>query len=96
MKLIDLDVNTGFAKGNNIGYQLSRGNYIAFLNPDTVIHPNTYETSIRYLRSHPEVGAVTCKFLNPDGSMQWGFYRRFPDLSTVFFLLNMELILIKL
>jgi hypothetical protein len=89
VKLIASDVNTCFAKGNNIGYEISDGDYIAFLNPDTIIHPNTYETSIMYIRAHPEVGAVTCKFLNPDGSFQRKYYRRFPDILTVFFCFTM-------
>lgn len=85
VKLIASNVNTGFAKGNNIGYRISDGEYIAYLNPDTIIYPYTFETAVSYLRTHPKVGAVSCKFLNPDGSFQREFYRRFPNFSTVFF-----------
>lgn len=85
VKLIASNVNTGFAKGNNIGYRISDGEYVAYLNPDTIIYPCTFEKAISYLRTHPKVGAVSCKFLNPDGSFQREFYRRFPNLSTVFF-----------
>jgi GT2 family glycosyltransferase len=84
-KLIASPVNTYFAKGNNIGYKISDGDYIAFLNPDTVIYPNTFETAVAYLRKDSKVGAVTCKFLNPDGSFQREYYRRFPNLLTVFY-----------
>ena len=78
-------LNTGFAKGNNIGYATAGGDYIAILNPDTIVHPNVFAESVSYLQSHPEVGIVTCKLLNPDGTLQRGYYRRFPNLSTVFF-----------
>lgn len=84
-KLIASNVNTGFARGNNIAYKISGGDYIAFLNPDTVVYPNTFETTVTYLRTHPRVGAVSCKFLNYDGSFQRQFYRRFPTFPTVFF-----------
>jgi GT2 family glycosyltransferase len=85
VKLIVNNKNTGFARGNNIGYELSLGHYIAFLNPDTIIYPNTFRRAVEYLRIHPDVGAVSCKFLNPDGSFQREYYRRFPGLSTVLF-----------
>lgn len=85
VKLIASDVNTYFAKGNNIGYEISDGDYIAFLNPDTIIYPNTYETAVAYLRTNPQVGAISCKFMNPDGSFQRGYHRRFPNISTIFF-----------
>ena len=85
VKLIASDVNTCFAKGNNIGYKISDGDYIAFLNPDTIIYPNTYETAVAYLKTNPQVGAISCKFMNPDGSFQRGYHRRFPNISTVFF-----------
>lgn len=85
VKLVASDVNTCFAKGNNIGYEISDGDYIAFLNPDTIIYPDTYETAVEYLRTNPQVGAISCKFMNPDGSFQREYYRRFPSLSIIFF-----------
>jgi GT2 family glycosyltransferase len=85
VKLIVNNKNTGFARGNNIGYELSLGQYVAFLNPDTIIYPNTFKTAVEYLRTHSDVGAVSCKFLNPDGSFQREYYHRFPRLSTVLF-----------
>lgn len=85
VKLVASNLNTGFSRGNNIGYKISDGEYIAYLNPDTIIYSYTFETAISYLRTHPKVGAVSCKFLNPDGSFQREYYRRFPTLSTVFF-----------
>lgn len=85
VRLIASDVNTGFARGNNIGYEISNGDYIAFLNPDTIVYPNTYETAVAYLITNPPVGAISCKFINPDGSFQREYYRRFPSLLTIFF-----------
>jgi GT2 family glycosyltransferase len=86
--LVASDVNHYYAKGNNIGYKISKGNYIGFLNPDTIIYPNTFRAAVEYLRTHPDVGAVSCKFLNPDGSFQREYYRPFPKLSTVLFCLT--------
>src|SRR5437868_6971117 len=38
--LIENKKNYGFAKGNNIGYLASKGEYILFLNNDTVVSPD--------------------------------------------------------
>jgi len=86
--LVASDVNTYYAKGNNIGYKISKGNYIAFLNPDTIIYTDPFKTAVEYLRTHADVGAVSCKFLNPDGSFQRVYYRPFLKLSTVLFCLT--------
>jgi GT2 family glycosyltransferase len=82
--LVASDINTYYAKGNNIGYKISTGDYIGFLNPDTIVHPKTFEATVAYLRGCPKAGAVSCKFLNPDGSLQ-KYFRRFPNMATVFF-----------
>jgi GT2 family glycosyltransferase len=93
-RLIANDVNTFFARGNNMGWQIACGDHVAFLNPDTIVHRDVFEKSIRYLRNHADVGAVSCKFRNPDGSFQREYYRRFPRLSTVFFCFTLLGILI--
>lgn len=83
--LIENQENAGFAKGNNQAYAASKGRIIALLNPDTIVYPGTFEKMVDYLSTHNEVGAVSCKFLNPDGSLQREFFRRFPTIRTVFF-----------
>ncbi|MCC7201179.1 MAG: glycosyltransferase family 2 protein [Nitrospirae bacterium] len=84
-RLIENKDNAGFARGNNQAYAFSKGKTIGVLNPDTIIYPGTFEKMVAYLNSHAGVGAVSCKFLNPDGSLQRQYYRRFPTISTVFF-----------
>ena len=36
VRLLVLDGNSGFARGNNMGAQIARGHYLAFLNNDTI------------------------------------------------------------
>lgn len=84
-RLIENKDNAGFARGNNQAYVISNGQMIGVLNPDTIVYPGTFEKMVDYLNTHDRVGAVSCKFLNPDGSLQRQYFRRFPTISTVFF-----------
>lgn len=70
--------NIGFAAGNNIGIKKSKGEFVLLLNPDTIVYPNTIETVLTYIQSHPEVGAATCRVELPDGSLDYSCHRGFP------------------
>lgn len=71
--------NLGFAAGNNIGIRRSTGKYILLLNPDTIVYPRSIETVLKYMQSHPKVGAATCRVELLDGSLDYSCHRRFPD-----------------
>jgi GT2 family glycosyltransferase len=79
VRLIANDVNLGYAKANNQGFAQSRGEYILLLGSDTVVIDESIHKMIRFLQSNPDVGAVTCRLLNPDRSSQKSC-RRFPTL----------------
>lgn len=70
--------NEGFSKGNNRAKPLVKGELVLFLNPDTLVHEGVFEKTVRYLEEHKDVGAVTCKLVLPDGSMDKDVRRRFP------------------
>jgi GT2 family glycosyltransferase len=70
VRVIENGVNLRFAKGNNVGIQASRGEYILILNPDTIIHEGTLDGIVAYADKHPEGGAFGCRVLNTDGSYQ--------------------------
>lgn len=75
---VPLETNLGFAKANNIGLEYSKGKYVLFLNPDTIISNDTLQTMRDYMELHPEVYISGCKLLNPDGSFQLPCRRGFP------------------
>jgi len=85
VNLIINDTNTGFAKANNQAVKLAKGNFVLLLNPDIVIYPDVFKNMVEYAYATPALGALTCRILNPDGTLQKDFYRRFPNLRTVFF-----------
>ncbi|MGB6130415.1 MAG: glycosyltransferase family 2 protein [Acidobacteriaceae bacterium] len=70
VRVIENGRNLRFAKGNNVGIEASRGEYILILNPDTIIHNDTLDKIVSYADRHPEAGAFGCRVLNPDGSYQ--------------------------
>jgi GT2 family glycosyltransferase len=70
VKLIENGRNLRFAKGNNVGIRVAKGEYILILNPDTIIHADTLDRMTVFADSHPEAGAVACRVLNADGSYQ--------------------------
>lgn len=70
--------NEGFSKGNNRARPLVEGDIVLFLNPDTIVHKDVFFKTVRYLKEHPDVGAVTCKLVLQNGQMDKDIRRRFP------------------
>lgn len=79
VRIVANGVNLGFAKGNNAGMELSRGEYVLILNPDTIIHDRALEKLVAFADSRPEGGAFGCRVLNPNGSYQMSA-RPFPTI----------------
>ena len=78
-RLIDNSINVGFARANNQGTEVAKGDVLLFINPDTTMTEGAVETMLNHLRSNPSVGIVGPKVLNPDGSIQYSC-RNFPTL----------------
>src|SRR4030095_15451536 len=57
-RFIQNSENLGFAKACNQGLQLSKGKYILFLNPDTIVPEDCFEKCIAFLESKPDAGAL--------------------------------------
>lgn len=81
VQLVEVGINVGFSKGNNIGISESRGSYVLLLNPDTRIVSNALSVLTGYLQANPQVGVVGPKLLRGDGTTQ-SSRRRFPNLWT--------------
>lgn len=81
--LIANEDNRGFAAANNQGFAIARGTNILLLNSDTVVHGDVLAESVRYLERNPEVGAMGCRVLNTDGTVQLTC-SRFPGLVAQF------------
>jgi len=77
VKVIRNKENLGFAKGNNSARSFCRGKFILFLNSDTIVLKRTLYESVRFLKRNKNVGALTCKIVLPDGSLDKDARRSF-------------------
>lgn len=62
--------NRGFAAANNQGFEQATGRHVLLLNSDTLVHGDVLAASVAWLDAHPDVAAMGCRVLNPDGTMQ--------------------------
>lgn len=76
--------NLGFTGGHNLAIAEKKGEHALPLNSDTIVHPGAIRDLLAYLDSHPEVGILGPKLLNPDGSLQFSC-RRFPNPTAALF-----------
>lgn len=76
--VVDNKKNVGFAAGNNKAIPFAKGKYILFLNPDTIVHGETLSHMIRFMDTHSDAGAATCKIELPSGGMDEASHRGFP------------------
>jgi GT2 family glycosyltransferase len=80
--LVESKRNVGFAGGNNLGIEKASGEYLFFLNSDTLVFPNTLEPMIEFLLAHPDVGMASPKVLFPDGvTIQYAGARAISQLT---------------
>jgi GT2 family glycosyltransferase len=70
VRIVENRQNLGFARGNNAGVRVSRGEYILILNPDTIIHDGALDKLVEFAGRHSEAGAFGCRVLNPDSTYQ--------------------------
>ncbi len=68
--------NTSFSNGNNRARKMVTGEYVLLLNTDTLIHKNTFKKTVDYMDRHKDVGALTCKLVLADGSLDKDARRR--------------------
>lgn len=80
VKFIQSAVNVGFAGANNLAAARASGEYILLLNPDTLLIENSMDVLLRELRALPGAGAVGCRLLNSDRSLQTSCVQAFPTI----------------
>ncbi|MGN6493648.1 MAG: glycosyltransferase family 2 protein [Agriterribacter sp.] len=85
VQFIWLDKNEGFSRANNIALKQARGEFILFLNPDTIVPEDCFDKCIAFLASHSSAGAMGVRMINGRGVFLKESKRGFPSLLVSFF-----------
>ena len=72
--------NLGFGRANNRGYQRTRGEFVLFLNPDTVCNVPALVRCLSRLRDDAKIGLISPRLELVDGSMDLACRRSIPTL----------------
>ena len=70
IRVITNRTNLGFARASNQGAQAARGEYLVFLNNDTIVKPGWLEELADCARKDEKIGVVGAKLLYPDDTIQ--------------------------
>lgn len=73
-------INSGFGEANNLGYSVSNGRLLLFLNPDTEIVGSALGRLVSVLETEPYAGIVGARLLNSDSSLQTSCVQAFPSI----------------
>ena len=70
--------NSGFGRANNQGVQMSKGEFILFLNPDTIVEENSFAECLAEMQRQPEMGAMGVRMVDGGGKYLPESKRGFP------------------
>jgi GT2 family glycosyltransferase len=88
VRFLAMDRNLGFSIGCNRGASLATGEWILFLNPDTVVFPETLRDIVAFARAREDLGIVGCRILDGDGKLQLACRRSIPTPEVAFWRLS--------
>ncbi len=77
--------NNGFAKANNSVLAEATGEYILFLNPDTIVPEDCFQSCLAYLKMNSKAAALGVRMLDGAGRFLKESKRSFPSPKTSFF-----------
>ncbi|MEQ9407468.1 MAG: glycosyltransferase family 2 protein [Fuerstiella sp.] len=78
ISILNSDANLGFAGGNNYGLSRTKDSkFVLLLNSDTIVQRGCLRRCLDVMNANPSIGALSCKLLNRDRTIQ-NAARRFP------------------
>ena len=81
-------LNAGFARANNQALAMAQGEYILFLNPDTILPEDSIEKCLQFLKLNKDAGAVGVRMIDGSGNFLKESKRAFPSPLTSLFKLT--------
>src|SRR5690606_10747016 len=70
---------------NNQGVAVAQGEYLLFLNPDTVLPEDFFEKTVEYMDEHPDAGCLGPRLLDGKGQFSPESKRAFPTLMVAIY-----------
>ncbi len=70
IRIVNNSQNLGFIESCNRGAKAAQGQYLVFLNNDTVPKANCFQELLKTYKLQPDAGLVGAKLLYPDGKLQ--------------------------
>jgi GT2 family glycosyltransferase len=80
--------NSGFSKANNQALKIVKGDFVLFLNPDTVVPEDCFEKCLSFIQSKNNEIALGIKMLDGSGQFLKESKRSFPTPATSFYKLS--------
>jgi GT2 family glycosyltransferase len=77
--------NIGFGKANNFAIPFAKGEYILFLNPDTIVPEDCFTNCISFFEMHKDCGALGVRMIDGAGNFLKESKRSLPTPSAGFF-----------
>ena len=84
LHLIANSRNVGFGRANNQAARQAKGEYILFLNPDTLLTENTLGDCIKFADICPDLGGLGVRMIKADGAFAFESRRGLPTPWTAF------------
>ncbi len=84
-QLIASSKNLGFSKGNNLGINQAKGEFVLLLNPDTLVEEDTFEKVISFMEEHPDAGGLGVKMIDGKGHFLPESKRGLPTPEVAFY-----------
>jgi GT2 family glycosyltransferase len=73
VRLVALDENVGFSRGNNAGIRASGGELVLLLNNDTLVRPGALDTLVARLDAHPKAAVAGPRLVDANGDPELSF-----------------------
>jgi len=83
---VDILVNlkrAGYGENHNINLERAKGRYFVIMNSDMLVCKNIFINLLDFIDKHDDIGIVSPKILNEDGTVQ-GLNKRYPTITDLF------------
>ena len=79
------NINVGFGKANNSAVLIAQGDYILFLNPDTILPEDCFKKCISFFEKNKDCGALGVRMIDGNGAFLKESKRCLPTASAGLF-----------